>query len=152
MGDATLDDIDRSIVNELQDGFPVAARPYRTVARRLRLEESELIARLKRLLRDGVLTRFGPLFQIERGGGQYVLCAMAVAPERIGEIAAILARMQEVAHNYERAHEFNVWFVVAGETPEHARAAIERIETSTGLPVLQFPKLREFHVDLRFRA
>lgn len=152
MGETLLDDVDRSIVNELQDGFPVAARPYRTVARRLHLKESDLILRLKRLLHMGVLTRFGPLFQIERAGGQYVLCAMEVDPVRVGEVAAVLASIPEVAHNYERTHALNVWFVVAAESADDARAAIERIESETGLSVLRFPKLREFYVDLRFKA
>lgn len=150
MPDVTLDDVDRRIVNELQGGFPVAARPYRTMARRLHLVEAELIGRLKDLLRRGVLTRFGPLFQIERAGGQYVLCAMTVPSDRIDAVAAILADFPEVAHNYERTHELNVWFVVATESPAEAGLAIERIEAATGLPVLAFPKLREFHVDLRF--
>lgn len=149
MRDSPLDDIDRRIVNDLQGGFPVGARPYRTVARRLHLVEAELIGRLKSLLQRGILTRFGPLFQIERAGGQYVLCAMAVPPERLDDVVDRLAGFPEVAHNYERTHRLNVWFVVAAESPDAARDAIARIAAATGIEVLPFPKLREFRVDLR---
>ena len=39
-----------------------------------------MLQRLQRLLDEGYLTRFGPLFQIERAGGQFVLAALS-APE-----------------------------------------------------------------------
>lgn len=150
MPEIVLDETDRRIVNELQGGFPVSARPFRTAARRMRIHETELIGRVKRLLATGVLTRFGPLFQIERAGGQYVLCAMTVPAERFDAVAATLGAMREVAHNYERTHALNMWFVVAGESGAEIDAAIATIEAQTGLDVIAMPKLREYFLDLRF--
>lgn len=149
MHDAAMDDTDRRIVNVLQDAFPVSARPYRTAARRLGLTESELIGRLKRLLRTGVLSRFGPLYQIERAGGRYLLCAMRVPHDRVGAVAAMLDAMPEVAHNYERDHVFNLWFVLAAESPAAVDRAVDRIEDVTGLQLFAFPKQREYFLDLR---
>lgn len=148
MPETALDETDRLIVNGLQGGFPVTARPYRTAARRLGLSEVQLIARLKRLLKAGVLSRFGPLYRIERAGGEYVLCAMRVPRERLEAVAEVLNSMPEVAHNYERDHAFNLWFVLAAETPARIECAEKAIESRTGLTVFAFPKSREYFLDL----
>lgn len=144
-----LDDIDRLIVNTLQGGFPLCERPYREVGQRLGLDEAELLARLERLLGAGVLTRFGPMYQVERLGGAFVLAALSVPEERFDEVAAQVNALPEVAHNYRREHELNMWFVLATETPQGIDAAIAGIEAETGLPVYAFPKEREFFVEMK---
>jgi hypothetical protein len=79
-----------------------------------------------RLLGSGVLTRFGPLFHIERAGGQFILAALQVPDERYGEVTQQVNALPEVAHNYRRDHALNMWFVVAAETPEAAWAACDQ--------------------------
>ena len=101
------------------------------------------------LVAQGLLTRFGPLFQIERVGGQFVLAALAVPEARFDAVAAQVNALPEVAHNYRRNHALNMWFVLAAESPAAVSAAIARIEAETGLPVLAFPKEREYFVELR---
>jgi hypothetical protein len=54
-----------------------------------------------------------------------------------------------VAHNYEREHEYNMWFVLATETPDGIARAVAKIERETGLRVLNLPKLREYFVELK---
>lgn len=147
-----LDDIDRRILNGLQGGFPLSARPYEEAARRLGLEESELIARLERLLAEGVLSRFGPLYNAERLGGAVTLAAMAVPEARFEEVAELVNAFPEVAHNYRRSHAFNMWFVVACETPERVAEVIAEIETATDLEVLDLPKEEEFFLHLKLTA
>lgn len=147
-----MDGIDRSIINRLQDGFPVCERPYQAMAELLGLEESQLIARLERLLADKTLTRFGPMYQIERMGGAFSLAAMSVPEADFDRVAAIVNAMPEVAHNYQRAHPLNMWFVLATETPDGIQAAISRIEAATGNRVINVPKEREYFVGARFQA
>jgi DNA-binding Lrp family transcriptional regulator len=149
---AGLDDIDRAIINALHGGFPICEAPYREVAESLGLEEGELIRRLGRLLDEGVLTRFGPMYQIERIGGRFVLAALAVPEEDFERVAGQVNALPEIAHNYRREHRLNMWFVIATETPEGVDAAIAEIERRTGLKVYAFPKLREFFVELRLAA
>ena len=144
-----MDAIDRRIVDALQQGFPVCERPFLEVAGELGLQEDALIARVERLLDDGTLTRFGPLFNADRLGGGFVLAAMAVPPDDFERVAAKVNAMPAVAHNYARDHSLNMWFVVAAETPEGVDAAIADVERVTGLPVLAFPKEREFFVELK---
>ena len=144
-----MDEVDRAIVNCLQGGFPLAARPFEAIAVDLDLGEENLIARVRKLLAEGVLTRFGPLYQIERMGGAFSLAALRVPLEDFDRVAQIVNAMPEVAHNYERSHEYNMWFVLATEEPEGIARVISSIERETGLPVLNLPKLREYFVELK---
>ncbi|OWW21485.1 Lrp/AsnC family transcriptional regulator [Noviherbaspirillum denitrificans] len=144
-----MDDIDRSIINSLQGGLPVCERPYLEAAQRLGIGEEELLRRLATLLENGTLTRIGPLFQIERMGGAFTLAALSAPAEDYERIAATVNAFPEVAHNYERTHDLNMWFVVAAETPDGIDRAIERIEHDTGCKVYNFPKSREYFVELK---
>lgn len=148
----SLDYMDRQLINQLQRGMPICSHPYAEVAHTVGLSEPKLLQRLQRLLTIGILSRFGPMFQIERAGGRFTLAAMAVPPERFDEIAAQVNAFPEVAHNYQRTHTLNMWFVLGTETPAQCADAIKRIEQATGLPVLDMPKLREFRVQLFFDA
>ena len=149
---AAIDDTDRAIINALQGGFPLVDAPYRAVAKSLGIGEDALIARLGRLLDDKVLTRFGPMFQVERMGGAFVLAALAVPEARFDDVAALVNALPEVAHNYRREHHLNMWFVLATETPAGISEAIARIEQDTGLPVFAFPKEREYFVEMKLAA
>jgi siroheme decarboxylase len=144
-----LDAHDRAIVNRLQHGFPICERPYAEAARELGLEESELLRRLDRLLRTGVLTHLGPMFQIERAGGAVVLAAMQVPQTDLDRVVTTLNALPEVAHNYLREHRFNLWFVLATPSLEHMDRIIRDIEAATGYPVHAMPKLKEYFLDLR---
>ena len=147
-----MDAVDRAIVNGLQGGFPVSDRPYAEVAAQLDLTEDELIRRLDALLAQGVLSRFGPMYHAERLGGGLTLAAMTVPPADFERVAEIVNAFPEVAHNYAREHVFNMWFVLATETPERIGEVIEEIERATGYKVYNMPKLEEFYVGLRFEA
>jgi DNA-binding Lrp family transcriptional regulator len=147
-----LDAADRALINALQGGFPLCDEPYRAVAAQLGLGEDELIARIGGLLERNVLTRFGPMYQIERLGGAFVLAALKVPEDDFERIAGIVNGFAEVAHNYRREHALNMWFVLATETPEGIAAAIRKIEAATGLPVFAFPKEREYFVEMKLHA
>ena len=140
---------DQHLIERLHGGFPISERPFRDVAQELGWSEREVMERLEQLLDDGVLTRFGPLFQIERAGGRFVLAAIAAPSDRFEELARIINQFPEVAHNYRREHELNMWFVVAAESAAAADEVMARIEKLTGYAVLAFPKEKEFFVELR---
>lgn len=147
-----LDATDRRIINALQGGFPLVGEPYREVAEGLGLTEAELLERLERMIAGRALTRFGPMFQIERMGGAFVLAAMKVPEADFERVAEQVNSLPEVAHNYRREHAMNMWFVLATETPEGIAEAVRRIEELTGLSVFPFPKEREYFVEMKLRA
>jgi len=145
-----VDAVDRAIINALQDGFPVCARPYAAAAEQLGLTEDELLQRLAALREQKTITRFGPLFHAERLGGALSLVAMRIPAEDFDRVAAQVNAHPEVAHNYERAHAFNMWFVLATETEDQLQATLRAIEAETGYPVYNMPKLEEYYLNLRF--
>lgn len=147
-----LDETDRALVNALHGGFPLVDRPFAEVGLKLGIEEEEVIARIEYLRASGVLTRFGPMFQVERMGGAFVLAALAVPEERFDAVAETVNRLPAVAHNYRREHVLNMWFVLATETPTGIPDAIAEIESLTGLEVHAFPKEREYFVELKLAA
>ncbi|HEX6141688.1 MAG TPA: AsnC family transcriptional regulator [Geminicoccaceae bacterium] len=147
-----MDDIDRRLVNALQGGFPIAERPFAEVGAMLGLDEQEVIARLQTLLDDRTLSRFGPMIDVDRLGGGLTLAAMAVPDERFDEVADIVNGFDEVAHNYQRTHALNMWFVIATEDPAEVERTIRRIERATGLEVLNLPKLEEYFLELKLSA
>lgn len=147
-----MDQIDRRIINGLQGGFPLVERPFAAAAQRIGIDEEVLIERIRQLLDDGVLSRFGPMYNADRMGGAFSLVAMQVPAEALERVAARVNAFREVAHNYERDHAFNLWFVLAVERPERIAEVLAEIEIATGYPVYDLPKEREFFVELKLRA
>ncbi len=147
-----MDDIDRYIINTLQEGFPICDAPYQQVALQLGLTEQELINRLQALLDNGTLSRFGPLYHAERMGGALTLAAVKAPLDRFDEITDIINAFPEVAHNYARNHDLNMWFVIATETPEQIMDTINAIQQQTGLTVYDMPKINEYFVGLKLEA
>jgi DNA-binding Lrp family transcriptional regulator len=152
MPDRDLDEIDRRVVNALQEGFPLTKRPFAMAGQRLGLSEAELIERVRRLREEGWLTRFGPMFDADRLGGGTTLAAMAVPAEDYERVSEQVNAHPEVAHNYARAHAFNMWFVIASDRPDRIDAVVAAIEAETGLIVHAMPKEHEFFVEARFEA
>jgi len=147
-----LDDLDRRIVNRLQDDLPTSHRPFAPLAAELGLTEDALLDRIKALREAGVLTRFGPFFDAAAMGGAFCLCAIEVPADRFDAVNDIVNAHPEVAHNYERTHALNMWFVLATESPEGIDATADVIEAETGLRVYRFRKLQEFFIGFRVVA
>ena len=143
------DPTDRTIINGLQGGFPITSRPFHDAGSALGLSEGELIEGVRHLIETGRLSRFGPLWNAEGLGGDVCLCAMAVPADRFDDVAAQVNTHAEVAHNYERTHELNMWFVVSAERQGRIAEVIAEIEAETGLTVYPMPKTREFYVGFR---
>ncbi|MDD2863122.1 MAG: Lrp/AsnC family transcriptional regulator [Methylococcales bacterium] len=146
------DEIDASLINHLQDGFPICDEPYLQVANELGLTEDDVLNRLKKLLENGTLTRFGALYHAEKMGGALTLAALKVPDADFEKVIEIVNAFPEVAHNYQRNHELNMWFVVATETPLQLDETLEKIELQTGLHVFNMPKINEYFVGLKLEA
>lgn len=148
-----IDALDRAIIDGLQGGFPICERPYAQVAAGLGMSEAELLERLQRMLDARLLTRFGPMFQVERMGGAFVLAALRVPEGYWQRVLEVVNALPEVAHNYRRESEhgggFNMWFVLATETADAIHAVVAGIEEASGLPVFPFPKLQEYFVEMK---
>ena len=117
----TLNPLDQAIIDRLQGDFPLCAYPYDEAAAPLGIDADTLMARLDALLARRVLTRFGPMFQVERMGGAFVLAALAAPEARFAEVAEQVNALPEVAHNYRREHRYNLWFVASSTDVKQPR-------------------------------
>lgn len=147
-----MEEIDRNIVNLLQTGFPLSDEPYAEVASTLGITETELLTRLSRLLEEKTLSRFGPMYDAQKLGGAFSLVAIQVPEEQYEQVTEVVNSYPEVAHNYQRDHDFNMWYVLATETPEQINKVNRDIEQRTGLKVFNMPKLEEYFIGLQLQV
>lgn len=147
-----LHESDKKIINNLQGGFPICENPWDELSEKLNIPAEEIIIRIQNMQTAGLLSRFGPMYHAEKMGGSLTLAAMKVDAARFDEVADIVNEFTEVAHNYEREHEFNMWFVIATDTPQKIPLVIKTIEQKTNLKVYNMPKLREFFLGLKFEV
>jgi len=144
-----LDALDFHLVNDWQRGFPLVSRPYAELAHRLGISEAEVISRLRQLAEGGTVSRIGAVFRPHTLGWS-TLAAVAVAPDRIESVAKSISAFPEVNHNYEREHDFNLWFVATAPTRDRVEEVLGEIGDLAGSPVLDLPMQEDFHIDLGF--
>ena len=146
---AGLDDVDATLIDEYQSGFPVEERPFRIVAERLGIDEDDALSRVRRLREKGIFRRFGAVLNPPVIGSS-TLAAVAAPDDRFDEIAEIINGYQQVNHNYRRDHEWNMWFVVTAGSRETRDRILDEIEERTGCEVLNLPMLTDYYIDLEF--
>lgn len=147
-----MDKLDYKIINSLQDDFPICQAPFAALAADFDVSEALLMERVQALLDQGTLSRFGPLYNVEQFGGQYSLIAMQVPATELETVIKVINSYPEVAHNYERDHRFNLWFVLACESRERLPEILDEIQQKTGHRTYDMPKLEEFYIGLKLDA
>jgi DNA-binding Lrp family transcriptional regulator len=144
-----LSALEKCLLDEYQRGFPLSPAPYAEIARQLGVTEAEVIGTLYALQQRGLVSRVGPVFAPHRAGAS-TLAAMAVPGERLADVAATVSRFDEVNHNYQREHAFNLWFVVTAPDAGRVSQVLDEIESLTGIRVMDLPLERTFYIDLGF--
>ncbi len=144
-----LSELDRRLLNDFQQDFPLSPTPYADIARDLGVTEAEVLARLAALRNDGTVSRVGAVVRPNTIGVS-TLAAMAVPPERLESVAALVSGYTEVNHNYEREHRLNLWFVATAPDAARLQAVLDEIAVRTGHEVLSFPLVEDYHIDLGF--
>lgn len=150
-----LDETDRCILQVLQDDFPVTPKPWLEISRRLHISEAEVLRRLKRLISAGVVLKVAPFLDSSAVGLKAAtLVAFRVPKNRVDQVASVINRYENVSHNYERDHEFNVWFTLTAPTQEDLALTLEEIKQKAGVQagdVLDLPTVQRFKINVRFQ-
>lgn len=141
--------LQRALLNNFQQGFPLSTRPYADLAEQLGVSEHDVIETLQSLQNSKTISRVGPVFRVGSIGVS-TLAAMAVPADRLEEVATIINEYEAVNHNYEREHEFNLWFVATATDEDELHDILQDIEQRTGLDVMILPMLEDYHIDLGF--
>jgi DNA-binding Lrp family transcriptional regulator len=148
-----MDDTDRAILNRIQSDFPIVSRPYLIVAQELGLEEDEVIRRIIHLKDSGVIRRIGANFVPGRLGFVSTLCAARVPKDKIAQFSETVNRYPGVTHNYQRSHEYNIWFTFIAESMEQIEANLKEIASETGVTeILNLPATKVYKIKAHFEV
>lgn len=141
--------IEDELIERFQRGFPIVRRPYAAMAETLGVSEIEVVAALERLQDQDKISRIGAVVRPNLAGSS-TLAAIAVPPERLDAVAALVSSEPGVNHNYERENVINLWFVVHAADEAALRATLGRIGAKVRLPVHDLRLEREYRIDLGF--
>ncbi|MBI2843135.1 MAG: Lrp/AsnC family transcriptional regulator [Armatimonadetes bacterium] len=146
-----MDDIDKRLLNLLQNDFPLTSEPFAGLGRELDISEDEVISRIGAVKERGIVRQISAIFDSGKLGYQSSLAAFSVPEERVEEVAAIVSAHPGVSHNYERRHAYNLWFTIT--VPPGIRLVDEvnnLAERSKIESVRLFPTIRLFKIGVAF--
>jgi DNA-binding Lrp family transcriptional regulator len=152
-----LDDLDRRLLNLMQGSFPLAPRPYAEVARLAEIAESEVLARVQRLVDERIIRQVTPIYDTRALGYDSMLVAARVDPQHPWAAAKIINSHPGVSHNYLRNHDFNMWFTIAVERDsqlglEGTLEVLRRLTGATSMRQLPTLKLFKIRMDLEMQG
>ncbi|HEX6561083.1 MAG TPA: Lrp/AsnC family transcriptional regulator [Nitrososphaera sp.] len=142
-----LDEMDKKLLNDIQWVFPLADRPYLEIAKNYGISEDEVMRRISGLKGAGLIRQINAIFDTRRLGYKSALIAFAVAPEKLDAVAEKINEHPGVSHNYERNHEYNMWFTLAVPPDSDMKDELDRMSALDGvvkyrlLPTLKMYKI-----------
>ena len=147
----SIDEIDRAILNRIQSDFPITTRPYLSIAKILHLSEDQVIKRLKRLKKKGIIRRIGGNFVPEKLGFVSTLCAAKVSREKIDSFARAVNRHPGVTHNYRRDNKYNIWFTFIAQSMDEIKNNLENISQETSVKgIINLPATKMYKIKAHF--
>ncbi|WP_100182429.1 Lrp/AsnC family transcriptional regulator [Candidatus Nitrosotenuis aquarius] len=145
-----MDALDREILNEIQWSFPLVSEPYRTLAEKFNITHEEMKKRITDLKSAGVLRQLSAIFDTRRLGYKSSLVAMAIAPDKLDYVANQINRHPGVSHNYERNHEYNLWFTLATPPGSDLKTEVDKFSKLPGiLKVRLLPTIKLFKIGVK---
>jgi DNA-binding Lrp family transcriptional regulator len=146
-----MDQTDGRILNLLQSGLAPCSRPYLQIAAETGISENEVIRRIKKMKKDGIIRRISAFFHPRELGYQSTLCTLYVPEEELERVVGIINAFPEVTHNYLREDdEYNVWFTVIARGEDGLRETLEKIRDQTRCSVSSLPSLAFYKIKLHF--
>ncbi len=146
------DDLDKKILNALQESFPLDQRPFAAIGKTFGISEQQAMDRVQGLIDRGIIRRMGPIFNYGDMDLAGALIAAKMPQDEIEQAQAVFADLPEVTHAYQRDHEYNLWFTVIAEEQDMQRV-IDHITGRLSLSsVIRLPRLNEFKLNTVFEA
>jgi DNA-binding Lrp family transcriptional regulator len=142
-----LEEIDKKLLNDIQWTFPLADRPYLEIAKNYNISEDEVMYRIDTLKKMGLVRQINAIFDTRRLGYKSALIAFAVTPDKLDTVASVVNEHPGVSHNYERNHEYNMWFTLAVPPGADMKEELEKMAALDGvikyrlLPTLKMYKI-----------
>ncbi len=103
----------QEILSRIQKKFPLVAKPFKAIADELNISEDEVISILQEEKEAGIIRQTSAIFDTKRLGYKSSLVAFKVSADKIDKAVEIINAHPGISHNYERNHDFNIWFTLA---------------------------------------
>lgn len=146
-----VDETDRKLLNIIQTDFPLSPRPFQELALKLNISEEEVLRRIRALKERGIIRRIGGSFDSRKLGFFSTLCAAKVPPERLERFNEVINSHPGVTHNYQRNHDYNVWFTFIGESEEKVEETLREMAERAGIEeIVSLPARRTFKIKVKF--
>lgn len=146
-----LDGPDRQILDVIQSSFPLAPRPYDEIGKELGMGGEEVFARVGKMREAGVIRRLGANFQSGKIGFKSTLCAAKVPEEAKADFIERVNSLPNVTHNYERDHQYNIWFTLICESREKEAEILAALREETGIEIMSLPASRFYKIKVDFQ-
>jgi siroheme decarboxylase len=150
-----LDNTDKQILQLLQENFPLVEHPWKELSSKIGIPETQLVKRIEKMYTAGVIRKIGPVVDPTKiGYNSATLIALRVPENKVDEVATVINQYGNISHNYEREHEYNVWFTLVGKNPQELAQIVEEILLRTSLSqndVLNLPTTQRFKINVNFQ-
>ncbi len=145
-----MDESDKELLNEIQWTFPLVTRPFDAIAEKFNITPEIVKERLNQLKEIGVLRQLSAIFDTRKLGYTSSLVAMEIESDQLEHVASQINRHPGVSHNYEREHQFNLWFTLAVPPGENLKKELEKFNVLKGIKkVRMLPTLQLFKIGVK---
>ena len=145
-----IDPLDKQLLNDIQWTFPLSERPYLKIAAKHGLSEEDVMRRISLMKQSGLIRQINAIFDTRKLGYKSALVAFAVKKQKLETVAQEVNKHPGVSHNYERDHEFNMWFTLAVPPDGDLKKDLEQMASLDG--VIKFrllPTLKLYKIGVR---
>ena len=145
-----MDESDKELLNEIQWTFPLVTRPFDAIAKKFDTTPEDIKTRLNKLKEIGVLRQLSAIFDTRKLGYTSSLVAMEIESDKLEHVASQINRHPGVSHNYERDHQFNLWFTLAVPPGTDLKDELEKFNVLKGInKVRMLPTLQLFKIGVK---
>jgi DNA-binding Lrp family transcriptional regulator len=146
----TMDNIDKEILNEIQWTFPLVSQPFHEIAKKFGVTPEVTKNRLIHLKKTGILRQLSAIFDTRKLGYKSSLVAMEIEPEKLDYVAQQINRHPGVSHNYERNHQFNLWFTLAVPPGSDLKTEVDKFSKLPGIKKVRLlPTIQLFKIGVK---
>ena len=145
-----IDLFDKQLLNDIQWVFPLVDRPYLEISKRHNMSEDEVMRRIAYMKDMGLIRQINAIFDTRRLGYKSALVAFAVMPDKLDSVANEVNKHPGVSHNYERNHDFNMWFTLAVPPYGDMKRDLDRLASLDGVIKYRLlPTLKLYKIGVR---
>ena len=145
----------QEILSRIQKKFPLVPKPFESIANELDMTEAEVLSILQKEKANNIIRQTSAIFDTKRLGYTSSLVAFKIAPEKIDAAVEIINSHPGISHNYERNHDFNIWFTLA--VAPDSKLGLEKTleilaEATEAEDYIMLPTLKLFKISVKLNT